>query len=52
MDNTEHPTPWTKINHWGQCGQSCPCCRAIVEGVPFGVCSICWDKKMKNKSKN
>ena len=40
-----HPTGWEKTTHYGQCGQSCPCCRANVEDVPFGVCLICWKKR-------
>jgi len=54
MDNTKHSKTWTENNHYGLCGQSCPCCRAIVEegNDPFGVCPICWDKKMKSKTKS
>ena len=37
----EHPSGWTEEHHYGMCGQSCPCCRAIVEETDFGVCTIC-----------
>ena len=36
----EHPKYWTEEKHYGQCGQSCPCCRAAV-GDTFGACPIC-----------
>ena len=40
-----HVRGWSKVNHYmsfgGQCGQSCPCCRSIVEPNNFGVCNIC-----------
>ena len=39
----KHPEYWTKEKHYGehgQCGQSCPCCRAEV-GDTFGACTIC-----------
>jgi len=36
----KHPTSWNPHTHYGQCGQSCPCCRAIV-GDKWGACSIC-----------
>jgi len=33
---------WTHKNHYGQCGQSCPCCRWFVEGDNgLGACKIC-----------
>ena len=35
-----HPKSWNSHTHYGQCGQSCPCCRAIV-GDKWGACSIC-----------
>lgn len=35
-----HPTGWTPITHYGQCGQSCPCCRRRV-GDTLGACTIC-----------
>ena len=37
----EHPSGWTEENHYGMCGQSCPCCRAMIEETDFGVCTIC-----------
>lgn len=36
----KHPSSWSKNNHYGQCGQSCPCCRAHV-GDTLGACPIC-----------
>ena len=37
-----HPTGWCPENHYGYCGQSCPCCRFKVEGPNgFGICNIC-----------
>ena len=48
---TCHPTGWRPIIHYmqigGQCGQSCPCCRAKVyklgidSDAKFGACSVC-----------
>ena len=40
-----HPVGWCSKNHymdlgWGWCGQSCPCCRAMV-GDTLGACGIC-----------
>ena len=46
----KHPSTWNKNTHYGMCGQSCPCCRAKIETVPFGTCTICWAKKTKSKS--
>ena len=38
-----HEEPWDKRTHWGECGQSCPCCRAINdEDYPSG-CNTCRD---------
>ena len=31
---------WTKKNHYGLCGQSCPCCR-YQNGEVFGYCGVC-----------
>ena len=36
----EHPASWDSTNHYGQCGQSCPCCRSEV-GDTLGACPIC-----------
>lgn len=36
----QHPKYWNIHTHYGQCGQSCPCCRAAV-GDTFGACPIC-----------
>jgi hypothetical protein len=53
----KHPKGWSRINHYcnigGQCGQSCPCCRAYVynKGLDydawFGACQICIKKPKK-----
>jgi len=40
--NHLHPKSWSRNNHYGMCGQSCPCCRAEMETEPLGVCPICW----------
>ena len=31
---------WNPVDHWGSCGQSCPCCRAFEA---FGGCEQCED---------
>ena len=36
-----HPDEWTKEEHWGCCGQACPCCRAAHCEV-FGACELCY----------
>ena len=48
---TCHPVGWRPIIHYmpigGQCGQSCPCCRAKVynlgidDDARFGACLVC-----------
>ena len=48
LDDISHPEGWTQTNHYGMCGQCCPCCRAELEDIPFGVCPICW--KLYDKS--
>tara|TARA_B100001094_G_scaffold308708_1_gene341631 strand:+ start:71 stop:934 length:864 start_codon:yes stop_codon:yes gene_type:complete len=40
---TSHPMCWSSTNHYGMCGQSCPCCRAEV-GDTLGACPICLKK--------
>mgnify|MGYP006451602903 FL=1 len=40
---TEHPSSWDQHSHYGQCGQSCPCCRTEV-GDTWGACPICKHK--------
>ena len=42
-----HPKYWNIHTHYGQCGQSCPCCRAEV-GDTFGACPICMIKFNSN----
>jgi len=40
-----HPTSWTPYDHYGMCGQSCPCCRSEVEGPDvMGTCPVCDEK--------
>lgn len=48
----EHPHYWSEVHHYGMCGQSCPCCRAIVEQSNFGVCPICRKKGDQRINKN
>lgn len=36
-----HPNGWSPERHYGRCSQSCPCCRAHVDGNTIGACSIC-----------
>lgn len=44
-----HPEYWSTNNHYGICGQSCPCCRSEIEEIPgFGTCPIC-DQLMLGK---
>ena len=31
---------WSGTEHWGLCGQSCPCCRSAAGDV-FGSCDAC-----------
>jgi hypothetical protein len=38
-----HPECWDENTHYGQCGQSCPCCRARV-GDEWGACLVCSNK--------
>jgi hypothetical protein len=38
-----HPDCWDEHKHYGQCGQSCPCCRAEV-GDTWGACTVCINK--------
>ena len=35
-----HPVGWSETNHYGMCGQSCPCCRKKNKEV-LGSCNIC-----------
>jgi len=56
-----HPQGWNKHIHYcnigGQCGQSCPCCRAEVylKGIDpdakWGACTICLKNKKNKKNK-
>ena len=43
-----HPEGWTSHLHYSSfgcyCGQSCPCCRALV-GDTLGACPICLQNK-------
>jgi hypothetical protein len=38
-----HPDFWNELTHYGQCGQSCPCCRSEV-GDELGSCLVCSKK--------
>lgn len=40
IENKTHPSCWNPVTHYGQCGQSCPCCRKRC-GEIFGSCIIC-----------
>ena len=35
-----HPPCWNRFIHYGQCGQSCPCCRKRA-GEILGACTVC-----------
>ena len=37
---SKHPSYWSPTNHYGMCGQNCPCCRAQNNDV-FGACPYC-----------
>ena len=37
---SELPMPWSTVEHWNVCGQSCPCCRYAV-GDLVGTCGAC-----------
>ena len=43
--NINHPanSGWNHRDHYGGCGQSCPCCRARVEEDASGCCESCED---------
>ena len=37
-----HFSSWRRDEHYGNCGQSCLCCRSIIEGIDgFNTCDIC-----------
>jgi hypothetical protein len=38
---TKHGKKWNYLTHWGQCGQSCPCCRWKIGREIIGSCVIC-----------
>ncbi len=50
-----HPPGWNVNTHYshigGQCGQSCPCCRAYLYNqnidldAKWGACTVCLKKK-------
>jgi hypothetical protein len=44
-----HPASWSSEQHYGQCGQSCPCCRASVEPTSLGTCAICRPGKKRRR---
>ena len=39
--NETIPYRWTSSHHFGQCGQSCGCCRAQCPGGSYGQCLAC-----------
>ena len=43
--NTDHPrgARWDHRQHYGRCGQSCPCCRAMNAEDAMGCCESCHD---------
>ena len=44
----QHPEPeWTIENHFGECGESCHCCRAAFQEA-FGACWLCEDALQAN----
>ena len=59
IQQMSHPQGWTSHYHYsnmgGQCGQSCPCCRAYVYNQGndpdawFGACPICIKNTTKMK---
>ena len=44
-----HPDPWTKEEHWGAHGQSCPCCRAHNWPTGCDMCVQMWYLTCINK---
>jgi hypothetical protein len=52
----KHSKSWTKHEHYGFCGQNCPCCRFELEYMTdtnniIGVCTICISAYKRNKRK-
>ena len=44
MNEKTHPVGWSVSAHYGYgtCGQSCPCCRSLVEPAgAVGTCLVC-----------
>ena len=44
MEGKTHPVGWSASAHYGYgtCGQSCPCCRSLVEPAgAVGTCLVC-----------
>ena len=37
---SELTMPWSTVEHWHGCGQSCPCCR-YAAGDTLGTCGAC-----------
>ena len=37
---SELPMPWSTVEHWNRCGQSCQCCR-YAAGDLLGTCGAC-----------
>ena len=38
-----HDNGWTRQDHYGSCGQSCPCCRSHNREDAMGCCDECYD---------
>ena len=43
--HTDIYSGWNEKNHYGQCGQSCPCCRWKIGREIFGSCTICMENE-------
>jgi hypothetical protein len=44
MKKKTHPVGWSASAHYGygKCGQSCPCCRSLLEPAgAVGTCLVC-----------
>lgn len=45
-EHQKYDINWTEKDHYGQCGQSCPCCRWKIGQEIFGSCEICKNKEI------
>jgi hypothetical protein len=39
----KHLDSWDILTHYGMCGETCPCCRALFDKA-LGACVICQNK--------